>query len=380
MRISRQYVLDEAVRRAGHDDFGEPAFLDGLNALIASIAEDGRLAEDRRAGVTEKLIGPLVQRLRLYADRRRHREIPAQAITAPLVVIGLPRSGTTFLHALLSRDPGTRSPLSWQLSNLSPPPRRESLDTDPRIAAVAAALAQLPDDFKRMHMVGAKLPEECNAITTMGFVSPNFDAGLDVASYLRWFMEADARPAYQTHRHTLQHLQAFTGGGRWVLKAPPHMYHMDALFATYPDARIVFPHRDPADTIPSLASLVASIRRWTYADVDQAAIGRWQMETWAVALERALAFRADSPYADRFVDVSYDALVARPMETVEAIYSRFGMMLTPDAERAIRAFLADKPKDKHGAHRYTLAEAGLTREAVRERFGAYLAAHLPALV
>lgn len=379
MHISRQSILDEAIRRAGHDDFGDPPFVDGLDALIASIGEDPNLAEVQRPAVEERLIGPLVQRLRLYAARRRHPEIAAQEITAPLVVIGLPRSGTTFLHALLAQDPAARSPLAWQISDLSTPPRQESLDTDPRIAAVDAAQARLPEDFRRMHLVGAKLPDECNAITMLGFASPNFDVGLDVPSYMRWYRDADVRSAYATHRHVLQHLQAFTDGAHWVLKSPPHMFHMAALLDTYPDARIVWPHRDPAETMPSQASLYATIRRWTYPAVDQQAVGREQMELWAGALESAMAFREEYADESRFTDVSYDALISRPLETVQAIYRHFAMDLSAAAEQAMRTFLAEKPQDSHGTHRYTLEEAGLTRSAVHQRFARYVSAHLPAL-
>jgi len=368
MRLSRDDLLDDAVRRAGFDDFGAPAFMEGLDALIGSIGENRQIPEAARPMVEARVSEPLVQRLRLYGERARHPEIARQKIVAPLIVIGLPRSGTTFLHALLSRDPVARSPMAWQISNLSPPPRQETIDTDPRIAATEAAQARLPEDFKLMHLVGPRLPEECNTIMAPSFVSPNFDSGLHVPEHMQWFMQADAGPALEVHRHTLQHLQAFTAGDRWVLKAPPHMFHMAALIAAYPDAQIVFPHRDPADTIPSLASLIASIRGWIFPEVDKARIGQEQLEYWATALERALAFRDDPAQAVRFCDVSYADLVARPMETAAAIYDHFGMTFSAAAEAAMRAFLADKPKDKHGTHRYTLEEFGLTRDMVADRF------------
>jgi hypothetical protein len=368
MRLSRDDLMDDAVRRAGFDDFGEPAFLEGLDTLIGSIGENRQIPENKRPMVEARVTEPLVQRLRLYGERARHPEIARQKIVAPLIVIGLPRSGTTFLHALLSQDPVARSPMAWQWSNLSPPPRQETIETDPRIAATEAAQAQLPEDFKLMHLVGPRLPEECNMIMTMGFHSPNFDSGLHVPEHMAWYMNSDAAPALEVHRHTLQHLQAFTAGERWVLKAPPHMWHMAALIAAYPDAQIVFPHRDPAATIPSVASLIAAIHGWIFAEVNKPMIGREQLEYWAIALERALAFRNDPAQAHRFFDVSYADLVARPMETAAAIYDHFGLTLSAQAEAAMRTFLAEKPKDKLGTHRYTLEEFGLTSEMVADRF------------
>lgn len=379
MRIHRDALIETATTVAGYSDFGDPDFVDGLDALIAAIGEDQALREDQRTAVEGRLVGPLVQRLNLAAQRKEHPEIAGQSIVAPLIVIGLPRSGTTFLHALLAQDPEARSPLAWQLSDLSSPPRAETIDSDPRISAVDAMQARLPDDFKRMHLVGATLPDECNTITMLSFLSPNFDAGLDVPSYRRWFMDADARPAYRTHRHVLQHLQAFTTGSHWVLKAPPHMFHLAALLETYPDARIIFPHRDPAATIPSLTSLITAIRRWTYEHVDQAAIGRAQMEFWAIAIERVMEFRAGLRDPRSFLDVAYDSLVAQPMAAVEAIYDHFGLSLSSAAETAMHRFLADKPKDQHGAHRYSLSDAGLSRAEVHARFAPYLSAHFPAL-
>uniref|UniRef100_UPI001F564E16 sulfotransferase n=1 Tax=Sphingobium sp. Sx8-8 TaxID=2933617 RepID=UPI001F564E16 len=236
MGIERDRIVEEAVRRTGLETFGDSSFIEGLDQLIASINADRDLPDQARAAAGQRLTGLLEQRLRLYADRQTYPEIAAQRIERPLIVIGMPRSGTTFLHSLLAQDPASRSPLAWQLGQVSPPPRRETFDSDPRIAATDAAQAGLPQDFRIMHLVGAKLPDECNAILNMGFFSPNFDASWNVRSYMDWFAQADARPRYELHRHMLQHLQAFTTGERWVLKAPPHMFHIAALIDAYPDA------------------------------------------------------------------------------------------------------------------------------------------------
>lgn len=371
MDIDRGRIVAEAVRRTGLEDFGDQAYAEGLDRLIASLKMDKALRNDAVRSIEQRLTGVLEQRLHLYGDRQRHPEIAAQTIERPLIVIGLPRSGTTFLHALLSRDPAARSPLSWQIGSLSPPPRSETIDSDPRIAATDEMLAHFPEELKIMHLVGATLPDECNAFMTMAFLSPHFDASWDVPAYVDWFMTADARPGYDLHRHVLQHLQAFTDGAHWVLKSPPHMFHMSALIQAYPDARIVFPHRDPVVTIPSLASLISAVRGLTYPDVDRPRIGRQQMDMWATAMDRTLAFRDDPAQADRFVDVYYDSLVADPMGTVRSIYARFDMVLTEEAEAAMQRFLADKPKDKHGVHRYTLEDAGLTRAEIQSRFARY---------
>ena len=376
MEVDRDRIVAAAVRQTGLETFGDDSYVEGLDRLVAAIRADQALPAAAAPAIEQRLAGIVEQRLHLYADRRRYPEIAQQEIERPLIVIGLPRSGTTFLHALLAQDPASRSPLSWQAGTISPPPRRETIDTDSRIAETDAAQAGLPEDFKIMHLVGATLPEECNALLKMAFFSPSFGAAWDVQSYIEWFATADAHPRYALHRHMLQHLQAFTDGERWVLKAPPHMFHIAALIAAYPDAQIVFPHRDPAATLPSLTSLISSIRRWTYAHVDQATIGQQQMDMWAVALRRALASRKDPAQADRFVDVHYDRLIADPMGVVRSVYGHFGIPLTLQAQAAMQRFLAEKPKDKHGTHRYSLEDAGLSRAQVHARFAEYYDSYL----
>ncbi len=189
---------------------------------------------------------------------------------------------------------------------------------------------------------------------------------------MEWYLTADDATAYATHLHILQHLQAFAPCDHWVLKSPGHMFHMPRLLATYPDARIVFPHRDPVATLPSQASLIGYLRRQNYGTVDQRKLGVEMAAYWHEALRRTIAFRRDPGVADRFVDVHYDALVRDPIAVVRTIYNRFDMDFTPAADGAMRAFLAAQPKDKHSSHRYTLEEYGLSKTAIHDDFADYL--------
>jgi hypothetical protein len=371
LRMER--LVEQAEAETGLRSWGEPELRPALEILCRSAREETQLGGLALQAFAANLRRLLTTRLRLYADRARHPEIPRQQIRAPLIVTGLPRGGTTILHALLAQDPAARSPLTWEVAAPSPPPRRESYDTDPRIAASEADIETLEPEFRAMHAVGARLPEECNAFTTLAFASLNFWASTPLPAYVDWLLsdEADLRPAYALHRHVLQHLQAFAPGAYWVLKSPPHLLWLDRLLETYPDARIVVTHRDPAQLMPSNASLIAFIRRRSGA-VDPHAVGAEQLRVWGTAMQRLMAVRASGAHADQFVDVYYADFVRAPLETVRRIYGHFGMALRPEAERRMARFMAENRQEKHGKHIYTAGEFGMDAASLRSAFADYV--------
>jgi hypothetical protein len=183
---------------------------------------------------------------------------------------------------------------------------------------------------------------------------------------------SDLRPSYEEHRRFLQHLQWRCAADRWVVKAPAHLYGFEAIFAVYPDARVVLTHRDPVEVVPSMASL-HSVLRSTFSDrVDAKEVGLEVTRRWAEGIRRALAYRDSGRVpAAQFCDVQYTDLVRDPIGTVKQIYVLFDLELTPAAEQRMRRFLAENPKDKHGSHRYSLEQFGLNAEQERERYRAY---------
>lgn len=365
----------EAEADTGLAGWGDAAFAEPLERLCRSANDEARLEGAALAGFVGRISHALRQRLQLYGDRAAFPEIAAQQIIAPLIVTGLPRSGTTILHALLAQDPAVRSPLHWELAAISPPPRAGSFTTDPRIAASEAALAQLPAEFRAMHSVGATLPDECNAFMMLAFLSPNFGAAANVPSYMEWLIhKADIRPAYDLHRHVLQHLQAFAPGTHWVLKAPPHLWWLPQLFDAYPDARLVVTHRDPAQVMASNASLIAWLRGQSYP-VDPVALGREQIGQWRAGIDRLLAFRAADPRAGRMFDSQYADFIRDPMAVVESLYARFGMSLSAAARAAMAGFLAENAQGKHGTHAYSAATYGMSDESLHAAFADYISAY-----
>lgn len=363
----------KAEQTTGLSDWGEPPFREALSRLCTSAREESGQDEAGQDRFAAGLTGLLVTRLKLYADRAAYPEIAQQQIVAPIFVTGLPRSGTTILHALLAQDPSARSPQSWEANAPSPPPRAESYATDPRITAAQAQIDTLPATFRAMHAVGATLPEECNSIMQLAFLSPNFGATLNLPSYMAWLIEeADIAPAFALHRHVLQALQAFAPRQWWALKAPPHLWWPEALFAAYPDARLVMTHRDPAEVMASNASLIAFLRGLN-GPVDRKLLGAEQVDQWAVGLERMEAFRARTSAPNEIVDIYYRDLVRDPLAVVEQIYSAFGIDLSAAARQAMEGFMARNQQGKHGKHDYAAADYGLEPAALRDRFADYIA-------
>lgn len=373
-RLNPDKLRAEAIAATGLSDWGDGDFSEALERLCRSAVDEAGLTERGLESFAGRIDKALTTRLQLIADRASFPEIARQEIKAPLIVAGLPRSGTTILHALLAQDPAVRSPQKWEVDEPSPPPRTETYATDPRIARSQAAIDALPDKFKAMHTMGATLPDECNSVMMMAFLSPNFGAAASIPSYMRWLVgKADMAPAFAIHRAMLQHLQAFAPARHWVLKAPPYLWWIDDLFKAYPDARMVITHRDPAEVIPSNSSLIAFLQSLN-APIDLLAVGLEQAEIWGLGIDRLLAVRASGRHDDRIMDSQYQDFVADPMQVVRSVYARFGIPLADEAISAMEGFMAGNEQGKHGKHEYEAKDYGLDRAALRERFARYIQA------
>jgi hypothetical protein len=369
------WLLAQARRQTGLSDPSGDAVHEPLSLLLRGYETEARLTLVGRLVAQRDTLSLLVNRRRLADDRARHPAIGDEQIRQPLFIVGLPRTGSTLLHHLLARDPGSRVPQAWEVMAPSPPPERARYGTDPRIREATTRLGwmdRLAPQFRSIHPLGAQNALECIAILAHTFLSSRFHTMYRVPTYQAWLEHQDLRPAYAYHRAFLQHLQWRGLSGRWVLKAPGHLYGLEAIFATYPDAIVVQTHRDPVGVLASVASLTAALYGAFSDHVDRAEIGAEVSRRWATGLERAMQFRQSRhPAARRIIDVHYDALVADPLGVIRAIYRRFELPLTPEAEQRMRAHLADHPRAKNGVHRYTLAAFGLDRDDITHRFAAY---------
>jgi hypothetical protein len=373
--LDERDLLDAARRATGLDDFGDDDFRDPLTRLLSCLENEADLTLVGRIAARRDLVGLLINRLRLQDDRKRHPEIASERIVAPIFIVGLPRTGSTLLHHLLSQDPDTRAAQAWEVMYPSPPPTRATYETDPRIEQARKQLRWLDwmaPDFKTIHPVGARLPLECIAVMSASFRATRFQTTYNVPSYEAWLNAQDMRPAYAFHRRFLQHLQWQAPGNRWVLKAPSHVFSFDALLDTYPDARLVQTHRDPVTVMASVASLSSVLHDAFSRRREATRFGQEVTTRWTDGLERSLELRQSGRVSpERVVDVQYRELARDPMTTVCRIYEQFGMPLTSPADQRMRAFLAENQQNKHGRHRYELQAFGLDAQDLAHRFKAY---------
>lgn len=371
-----EVLLERARRRSGLADFGDPWFRDPLERLTGALESDAALSTLGRMIAQGDLVRLLENRLHLVDTLQHNPEIEAAPVRAPIFVLGLPRTGTTILHELLAQDPANRVPMTWEVMHPWPPPERATFDSDPRIARLDKHLAgvdRLIPGFQKMHPMGATLPQECVAITAHDFASMIFSTTHRVRGYQAWLEGADLRPVYVSHRRWLQYFQWKCAAERWVLKSPGHLWSLDALLSIYPDARIVQTHRDPLRVVASLASLAALLRSMSSDDVDPRAIGAEWAPRLAAGLDAAMrTLDAAALPPERVFHIQFREFIGREIDTVRALYTHFGLDLRPEAEERMRRFLAANPRDKHGAHQYTLAATGLDAATERRRFAAYV--------
>jgi hypothetical protein len=371
-------LLEEAQRNTGLSDFGADDFREPLRVFLDALQEEAQLHLVGRLLARGDVLNLLENRLRMTDTRKRHPEIADEVLESPIFITGLPRTGTSILHDVLGRDPAHRVPLAWEVRHPCPPPETASYQSDPRIQRADEEIRfwdLVVPEFRSMHELGAQVPVECIVLTAHSFRSDELSGRHQVPSYGAWLAQADLRPAYRVHREMLQLLQWRAPAERWVLKAPSHLTTLDALFAVYPDARIVQTHRDPLRVMGSVASILFATA-WVRSDaVDPEQILGWfGGETCHAMLEAATALR-DSGRVDpaRFCDVLYAEFMDDPIAAVAGIYDHFGLGLSADAEARMRAHLEARPKDRHGAHRYAFEDTGFDLATERERFRHYQA-------
>ena len=373
-RLETGPLIDMARRRSGHWKLGEWAIEEPLERLLASYREEADLTALGRLTVRELIVSQLETLLHLEAELRDNPAIAEERIESPVFIIGLPRTGTTLLHGLMSQDPANRVPLTWEVMYPAAYPNTPAgiEAARKRTASRLTWANRLAPKFRKIHPIAADLPQECIAITAHVFMSIQFHTTHDVPGYENWFERDSQQLAYAYHRRLLQHLQARNPGRRWVLKAPGHLFALDALLREYPDARIVQTHRDPLRVMASMASHATVLRRAFSDTADPATIAADWSDRWARALNDFLAIR-DRARPESFLDVSYEQIEQSPFDTIAGIYDFLGRELEPAAEQAMQAFLAANPKNKHGVHRYSLAEYGLSPVREMQRFEDYCA-------
>ena len=374
-------LLEEARARAELEDFGSEDFRGPLSALLTALAGEAPLNEAGVAILRGRILESLVSRLRAEDWFRRHPEIAEEPIQAPLVVVGMTRTGTTMLQRVLASDPRHYAAIWWEVRNPTPWPGTRWDAPDPRIAdaeeEVRQVLAAAPEQAA-IHPWDPLAPDEEIMILEHAFLSHVPECYVSIPAYRRWLDAQDFTPAYQYLRKVLQFLQwqkkqRGEFRGRWVLKTPGHLGYLPTLFEVFPDAHVIQTHRSPVETIPSSVSLNFSLWKMTTDDPDPVEAGRQWMQRMQWALGRCMAYRDSiSDEAQRFTDIWFRDALSAPLEQVERIYAAVGEELIPEARSAMEAWLVENARDKRPVHDYSADAYGFEEAELRSGFAEYI--------
>ena len=367
----------------GLDDFGDPARHAGLEAFIASLRAEtwpGMTLEAREVAV-DYIAHQLGTRLKLNADRKAYPEISQQKIERPLIIVGPPRSGSTLLHTLISLDPDNMAPEHWICREPSPPlalgaPSQERLDqAEERMMALFNLIPDVFVTHPYMIEEGSGALAECGSdILSMAFTSQQLWCFWGGDSYRRYLVEADHTAAIGFHHDFLQHIQWGDTGKRWALKGSDHMLWLSELAAQYPDARLIWTHRDLAQQLGSLASvqsILLGMNGHPVTSEARRAQGRKAIDLQCASVTKAMHSR-DTIGEERFLDISYHDVMANPVRTVERIYEWAGLKVTDKHADAIRDWLANHQQTKHGVHRHSPEEFGMEADTINRKFAGYV--------
>jgi Sulfotransferase family len=378
MLFEEAELLEAARRETGLDDFGPGHFRDGLGVLIRALSTEAKLKPEAVPYQRQRILEQLSKRLRLQDCFTRHPEILQEKVEKPIFILGSPRSGSSIMHELWSLDPANRTPQAWEVYNPLPPPETASYHTDPRIAErqghFDAIYAMMPA-LRSMHRMGATLPSEDVEITSMDFASVVFFVDTYLPSYSRWlYDEVDYAPVFAGLRRYLQLLQWRAPGAPWVLKSLYNMHYMKAFLAEFPDARIIWLHRDPLAAMGSGAHLALTMTMGQADGLDPVAVAR-DIAHWSVMQhERSVDVQESGMLRpEQFVNIRFPDFVKDQVATIAGIYAHFGMELRPEIARKMRDYLAQHTAEEHGKHTYSLGDLGLDAAEYRRKFERYQA-------
>jgi len=360
----------------GSDDFGADDYRPGLKVLLQAMDYDPHFHDQGRRVAWGMIVGVLKGRAQAIASMKANPGFDAKPIVSPVVIVGVPRTGTTALHRLMAVDPRFQGLQTWLLDSPMPRPPIDTWGDYPEFRKTAATLeaqyAAAPG-HKAVHYRAAEEVHECCMLLRQSFVSNLWACGPSAPTYDAWWQRQSERAAYEHYYRCVQLIGMNDPDKRWLLKNPGHIHHLDLVFAVYPDARVIQTHRDPAKAVPSLVSLLMQMHPLYEAGrVDQRGEVMLQREVanWAEAVRRCDAVRAAHP--GKVLDVVHADFHARPMEQIERIYQFIGWDIPEDTRAALARRIEEKPELQHGAHRYSIADYGMTAEEARAPFGDYV--------
>jgi hypothetical protein len=377
--LSIDTLRANAIAKAGTDQFGDEWFLEPLGVLVKALNEEAQLSELGHQMTERRLTALLVDRLRLRKLQAENPEILDTSVEVAAEILGLPRTGSTLLHRLMSASPQLTSTLSWECSYPLPFPG-ESPAAEVRKGKAKKMMEmflELSPEFGDIHTVVWDGPEEDILLLDRTFTAMSYDSFYWVPTYGVWLRGYDQSRAYAELREWLQVLQwqdSDRAGKKWVLKSPHHLTAVDTTLDEFPECKIVMTHRSPTSAVPSYASMVQAMTSQYSDAADPVKIGHYWNERFQESLRQFDEVRKRRPA--RFIDVPFKSTVAEPLETVKSVMTQLGLDVTATDIDAFEDYLEINRQEKHGSHSYTAEDFGLSKEQLAHDFDFYERAYL----
>lgn len=379
LRYDADALIGAARAVDGLKDFGDENHREPLERLIWSLEHEAQLNDVGRAVALQRIVDILATRLRVQEYLRRYPEILDEDIMAPLVIVGLPRTGTTMLHRTIAADHRMYAPLWYEVRFPCPTLDWDfTREGDQRIVDAKAEMQAMVDGnpgLLAIHPMDAMGPDEDIMLLEQSFYSFMPQSSANLPSFDSWLLKQDHTPGYEYLKLLLQFLQwqkkrSGQSAERWTLKAPHHLHYMDVVFKVFPDASVVQSHRDPVETIPSLASLISGV--WIiYSDsADLKEAGRQWALKFANGMKHTMAVR-ERVGSKRFLDLWFSDTVSQPLVEIRKIYKFLGMDLTEGAQAEMEQWQDFNQREMRPPHQYTLEQFGLSRAGLEMQFKEY---------
>ncbi len=376
VELNADALMTQAAEAAGLDDFGPMDFVERLEVLLLALATEAGLSPMGRVSAAAQ-IGQLLTNRLLIADLlARHPEIHDVEIARPIVIAGLPRTGTTHLHNLISADPALRSLPYWESIQPVPFPAEAALagtDDDPRLARTEGSLEvleQVMPQFKRMHEMTTWHVHEEIQILAIDFSTMLFETMAPMPTWREYYLAHDQRPHYAYMKTVLKACQFLRGGDRWVLKSPQHLEQFGPVIDTFPDATVLVTHRDPVSVMVSMATMLCYSARTSLDPIEPERITNYWADRLETMLNAAMRDRDLLP-AEQSMDVRFDQFMADDLGTVRRIYDLADQPFTADTEAALAAYGTSHQRDRHGKVVYEPEALGLDVARRRADMRAY---------
>lgn len=375
--LTVETLKEEAQRAARLHDWGDLEFEPPLRQFIECFKEvhnaggAGKTAEMMRFHFKNAQRSILVNRLHIQDNFKNRPEIQETPIRRPLFIVGLARTGSTLLHRLISQDPGSRELQYWEMNH---PYYSHNIGLNHEARSIKLAELKIKEIYMRLpelhhiHEIKATAPEECNILMRHSFCSLYLASEWNLPRYAQWLVNHDMTESYRYYRKVLQLLLQHKPGHFPVLKCPSHLLNLAAILEVFPDANILWLHRDPVKSFPSYLNLLSVF--WGNKPADKRFVD-FIFDYSLRAVETGMQVEKTVP-SHRLQHVSYKELMKDPAAGIKTIYDTFDYPVTTGMDTKIRQWLEENARHKHGVHKYSPEKFGLDESRIREKFSGYI--------